>query len=401
MKAYSFEMGPIRPPSEGQDCSLLIRATRNCPWNRCHFCRTYQGLKFGYRSVAEIKADIDVAHDLSQEIKAASWRSGLGGIVGNNTLGVMVRAHPEVYGQGAAEPAELEARLSSLVNVGRWLASGGRTAFLQDANTIIMRTPELVEVIKYLKEAFPTLERVTSYGRAKTAARKSPEEMKAIHEAGLSRLHVGLESGCDQVLERMEKGVTAAEHIAGGRRVVEAGISLSEYVMPGLGGRRWSREHALETARVLNEIGPDFIRLRSLIVRPGSPLFVEMEEGDFEPLGEDEVIDEIALFISNLSCRSYLASDQMSNLLGEIEGQLPQDKEDILAVIDRYRAMPLPERLGFRLKRRLGSHLAVFGQLEPGLKAMVEEALGSLKAEATDAEDKVDKTIVALKRGFI
>ena len=208
-KNYSFELGPIRPPSEGQDHSLLIRATRNCPWNRCQFCNVYKGQRFVYRSVEEVKQDIDVAKTLSDELKAASWRIGYGGKVSNEVVTAMVQSNPEVYGRELVEPEVLMARLHSLVSVANWLNFGARTVFLQDANSLIMRTPELVEVIRYLKETFPSIERVTSYARSKTTAKKSPEEFKELHEAGLSRLHVGLESGYDAVLEDMQKGVTA------------------------------------------------------------------------------------------------------------------------------------------------------------------------------------------------
>ncbi len=398
---WSFEMGPIRPPSEGQDSSLLIRATRNCPWNRCHFCTTYKGHQFEYRSVAAVKQDIDTAQVLAQELKAASWRAGYGGQVNDAIIAAVVRGNPQIYGNNAADQKERQARLQSLVTVGRWLASGARTVFLQDGNTPVMRTPELVEVLNYLKQAFPTIERVTSYGRSKTAAHKSLEEWRAIKEAGLSRLHVGLESGCDEVLQFMDKGATAEEHVCGGRKVVEAGISLSEYVMPGLGGRRWSQKHALDTARVLNQIGPDFIRLRSLVVRRGSPLDSRMIAGEFETLSEDEVVTEVRLLVENLDCRSYLASDQMSNLLWEVEGQLPQDKARLLAIIDRYLRLQPLERLDYRLKKRLGSYLSIYGGLDAALEKKVEDALQSLRMAAPDAPARVDAAIAALKQGFV
>ena len=401
MEAYSFELGPIRPPSEGQDRSLLLRATRNCPWNRCLFCNTYKGQRFEYRGVAEIKVDIDAARAIANELKATSWRMGGGGRVTTEVVSMLMRSNPQVYSRGQVEAEALNARLHSLGVVANWLSSGARTVFLQDANTLIMRTPELVEVLRYLKETFPSMERVTSYARSKTAARKSAQEMGELHQAGLSRLHIGLESGCDEVLAYMEKGVSAEEHILGGRRVVEAGISLSEYVMPGLGGRRWSEKHALETARVLNQIGPDFIRLRSLVLRRNMPLQERYESGDFELLSEDEVVDEIRLLIENLDCHSYLASDQMSNLLVELEGKLPEDKPDMLETIARYKAMPFMERLKFRLERRARSYLAVYGAMEPPLSQKLEEALSALRLGSPEAAAKVETAVAALKQGFV
>lgn len=400
-RQYSFELGPIRPPSEGRDFSLLMRATRNCPWNRCEFCSIYKDKKFEYRSVEEIKQDIDIARDISEEIKAASWRLGQGGRITDEVVVAIIQGTPEVYGTDSVEPEELAARIHSLVNVANWLASGARTVFLQDANTLIMRPPELIEVLKYLKETFPTIERITSYARSKTAAQRSLEELKALHQAGLSRLHIGLESGSDDVLAEMQKGVTAEEHVIGGRKIVESGISLSEYVMPGLGGRKWSERHARETARVLNQIDPAFVRLRSLIAREGIPLQRKIELGEFELLTEDEVVDEIRLLIENLSCDSYVVSDQMSNLLLEVEGQLPQDKQKMLDTIDGYRAMPPEKRLKFRLNRRLQSYLAVHGGLTQDLSEKVQEAVESIKIGSPDAEVKVDQAIEALKGGFM
>jgi hypothetical protein len=351
--------------------------------------------------VEEVKEDIAAAQALSEELKAASWRLGLAGRINSAVVQAIVIGTPELYDKDSVDPQTLELRLQSLVNVTNWLASGGRTAFLQDANTLIMRTPELVEVIKCLKTSLPSIERVTSYARAKTAAQRTLEEVKALHKAGLSRLHIGLESGADEVLEYMQKGVSAEQHINGGRKVVEAGISLSEYVMPGLGGNRWSERHALQSARVLNAIDPDFIRLRSLVVRRGSPLYERLESGDFQALDEDEVVAEIGLFIENLNCHAYVTSDQMSNLLWEVEGQLPQDKQAMLDTITQYLSKRPLERLKFRLERRLSSYVSVYEGLGKEMQAQVETAIYALEKEAPDAQAKVDAAIAALKQGFI
>jgi hypothetical protein len=394
-------MGPIRPPSEGRDHSLLIRATRNCPWNRCRFCPVYKGQKFEYRSVAEIKEDIDVALALAGELKAASWRLGLGGRIDRTVLGAIVNGNPGLYSGDSPDPAGVELCASSLVNVANWLASGGRTAFLQDADTLIMRVPELLEVLKHLKGSFSSIERITSYARAKTASRRSLAELKKLHDAGLSRLHIGLESGSDEVLRYMEKGVTAEEHIRGGRVVVEAGISLSEYVMPGLGGKRWSENHALESARVLNAIVPDFIRLRSLGVRKNTPLHEQMGSANFQILDEDEMVSEIGLLIENLDCRSYLASDQMSNLLWEVEGQLPDDKQAMLETVSRYLSKAPIERLKFCLERRRRSFYSIYGGLPAEVQELLDQANDAIEAEAPDAAFKVNEAIDAMKQGFL
>ncbi|MBC8429485.1 MAG: radical SAM protein [Dehalococcoidia bacterium] len=226
MTAESFELGPIRPPSEAY--SLLIRVTRNCPWNRCKFCHIYKGKKFELRSVEEIKQEISTIKAIQDKLKETSWKSGYGGRV------------EEVAGAVLNNPPN-----EAFFNVALWLYSGGTSAFLQDANSLIMRTNELAEIIRFLKQTLPSITRVTCYGRSKTAAKKKLEELIQLHQAGLSRLHIGLESGYDPVLQYMDKGVTAAEHIAGGRKIVESGISLCEYVVLGLGGKEMWREQGI------------------------------------------------------------------------------------------------------------------------------------------------------------
>jgi len=338
--APSFEIGPVRPPSEAY--SLLIRATRNCPWNRCRFCLIYKGQKFQLRSVDEIKRDIDAARAVADEIREIAARPEYGGDVAQAAAQVLRQPSSETH-----------------YAVALWLYGGGETAFLQDSNSLIMRTPDLVAVLRYLKETFPAIKRITSYGRSDTAARKSLEELREIHQAGLTRLHLGLESGYDPLLKLMEKGVDAARHIAGGQKVVASGISLSEYVILGLGGREMWRQHATETARVLNEISPDFIRVRTLTVKDGMPMVADIADGKLTRSSDDEIIAEERLLIQNLNCRSRFVSDHITNLLMELEGDLPAARNSLLAIIDRYLTLPDAERENFRMGRRVG----VYGKL--------------------------------------
>jgi len=242
---FSYEQGPIRPPSEAK--SLLIRVTRNCPWNKCAFCHTYRDTKFQIRSAQNVKEDIQKAKDIADQIKEISWKVGQGGKI-NEFVVNYIYQNDGFYND-------------SFKSVAAWLFFGGKSVFLQDADTIVIKTDDLVEIVSFIKEQFPDVDRITSYCRSKTACRKSVEEFKSLYDAGLSRIHVGMESGYDPVLKFIKKGVTAAEHVEGGRKIVESGISLSEYIIPGLGGDKWSKEHAVETARVLNQINPDFIRL--------------------------------------------------------------------------------------------------------------------------------------------
>jgi len=369
-----FEQGPIRPPSEAR--SLLIRPTRNCPWNKCAFCHTYKGSRFELRPVEEIKQDIDAVRALADAIGELSWKLGQGGRVNDTVVAY-------IFGNEGSFSDQFR-------HVAAWLYFGGKTVFLQDADSLIMKTDDLVEVLRYLRERFPGIERITSYCRSRTAAHKSVEDLRRIREAGLVRIHVGLESGCDEVLRFIRKGATAEEHIKGGKRIVEAGISLCEYVMPGLGGSRWSREHAAETARVLNEINPDHIRLRTLSVRRGTPLHEAMTAGEFVPVGDEEILKEIRLFIECLDgIQSRIVSDHILNLLEELEGKLPEEKEKMLGIIDRYFALSETDRLVFRLGRRRGiyralgdlSDLGTYRQLKQAVERSQREEPGRLERD--------------------
>lgn len=367
-----FETGPIRPPSEA--FSLLIRATRNCPWNRCQFCPVYKGQRFELRAAEDVIKDIETARVIAEGIKELAWRAGNGGRV-RETAASIYHSYQNV----------------SVRNVALWLWGGGTSVFLQDANSLIMRTPDLVKVLSVLKQAFPDLSRITSYARSKTAAKKSLEELKELKEAGLSRLHIGLESGSDAVLTYVEKGVTAEEHIIGGRKVVEAGISLSEYVMPGLGGKKLSAEHARETARVLNEINPDYIRLRTLHVHPNTPLGEKLMSGDFELQTEDEIVEEIGDFISRLEVTSELTSDHILNLLPELEGKFPEAKSTCLATINKYLSLPEEEKLNFKLGRRLGLYEKLDDLHDPLRHQHVDEVIKRILQAGEDVENVIRK----------
>ena len=286
-----YELPPIRPPSEAY--SLLIRAMRGCPWNYCTFCPVYKGFprKNTIRSVAEVREDID-------ELRASLDHLYLQGYEG--------------------EP---------------------RTAFVADSNAIVIKTEDLTQIISYLYQVFPSLERITSYGRAKTVLSKKPDELEKLREAGLTRLHLGLETGDDEVLRRVKKGATAAEMIEAGSKAKEAGFELSEYVMPGLGGKGASRQHVQGTARVLNAIDPHYIRVRSLMLVPGTPLWDEYAAGEFAPLSRYEVLAEIGALIEGLDVTSRVCFDHHANppiFRQDWEGyKFPEEKAAVLELIER------------------------------------------------------------------
>lgn len=380
LNSYYFETGPIRPPSEAY--SLLIRATRNCPWNRCTFCQTYKGQKFELRPAEDVVRDIGIAEQIVDAMNELGREKGYG-----------------------SRPREMAAYIHSMVTnndcvrqVSLWQWAGGTSAFLQDANSIIMRHADLLKVLSSLQETFPGLNRITSYGRSKTAAKKGVEEFKELRQAGLTRIHVGMESGSDTVLQFIDKGMTAADHIKGGNNIREAGIELSEYYMPGLGGRQWYQEHAAGSARVVNEVNPDFLRLRTLMMGETLPMWAKLQAGEFVMQTEDETVQEIGEFINKLDFTGELKSDHILNLLPELEGRFPDAKQACLDVVNRYLAMPLRERLNYRLGRRSGLYEKLNDIYNADKFRRIDEAMTRAGA---DTSEKVDELINEIKKRFI
>ena len=337
---HRFEQGPIRPPNEAR--SLLLRLTRNCPWNRCLFCPVYKTRKFSLRTVNEIKQDIETAKKMADDIKVLSWELGHGGTVNDAVISALFN-RPGI---------NMNAK-----SIAAWLYYQTDACFLQDADNLIMKTKDLVEVLEFLKEQFPDIKRITTYSRSRTVIRKSVDALKQIRKAGLDRVHIGLETGYDPLLKLMKKGVTAAQHIEAGKKLLQAGMEVSEYVMPGLGGQQMWREHAVETAKVLNQINPHFIRLRSLRVPEHIPLYQKLEDGSFTTQTDDMLAEEIELFIETLDgITSTVTSDHIMNLLEEVSGMLPDDKGKMLKVIQAYQDLSDTDRLIYRAGRRGGAY---------------------------------------------
>jgi len=266
-------IGPIyRPPSEAN--SLLIQTTIGCPWNKCTFCMVYKkGPKFKIRPVKEIKEDL-------------LWAKNYNGF-------------------------------------------SVKTIFFPSGNTIIMKTDDFVEILKYTKELFPNLGRITIYGSSQYIERKGLDELKRIAKAGLSRIHVGLESGDDEILKHVKKGSTKDIQIKAGKLVKKAGIELSEYIVLGLGGKKRTKEHIIETVDALNKINPDFIRIRTFLPKINTPILEEIESGEFQILTPHEVIKETYELIKNLKVTSKVFSDHYTNYI-YVNGKLPEDREAML-----------------------------------------------------------------------
>ncbi len=366
----NFEQGPIRPPNEAQ--SLLLRFTRNCPWNHCLFCPVYKRRKFSLRSVDEIKQDIRTARAIADDVFALAKKMGFGEAVNDQVIGRIMGDHQ--YS-------------NSYRSVALWLYYGTNACFLQDADNLIMKTDALVETLKFLKSQFPQISRVTTYTRSKTVTRKSAESLKQIRQAGLDRIHIGLETGYDPLLKLMKKGVTGEGHVKAGRKVINAGMELSEYVMPGLGGQEMWREHAQATADVLNQINPHFIRLRSLRVPRRVPLYEKLEQGTFTMLTDDMLAEELELFISSLdSITSTVTSDHIMNLLEEVSGKMPRDKATMLEVIRKYRELSDTDRLIYRAGRRGGAFRSTDDlQNDPSTFRKIKQLVENTRTQEGDA----------------
>ena len=340
---HRFEQGPIRPHNEAR--SLLLRLTRNCPWNQCLFCPVYKTRKFSLRTVDEIKHDILAAKKIADEIKALSWKQGHSGAVNDAVISTL-------FNQPGTN--------TNYKSIAAWLYYQTDACFLQDADNLIMKTKDLVAVLTFLKEQFPDIKRITTYSRSRTVIRKSVDALKQIRQAGLDRVHIGLETGYDPLLKLMKKGVTAAQHVEAGKKLLQAGMQVSEYVMPGLGGQEMWREHAVETAKVLNQINPHFIRLRSLRVPDHVPLHAKLKDGSFAMQTDDMLAEEIKQFIEMLAgITSTVTSDHIMNLLEEVSGKFPDDKEKMLRVIQIYQELSESDRLIYRTGRRSGAYRSI------------------------------------------
>ncbi|NLO21122.1 MAG: radical SAM protein [Syntrophomonadaceae bacterium] len=277
-----YEGTIYRPPSEAG--SLLIQATVGCPHNKCTFCKMYKDEKFKIRPVQDIKEDLLAARNY--------------------------------YGEF----------IESL--------------FFPDGNTILMRTNQLVEIFEYASELFPHLSRITVYGSSRFVNKKSLDDLKRLYHAGLRRVHTGMESGDDITLTRVCKGTTSQEIISAGKKLKEAGIEVSEYFLTGVGGLERTREHAINSAKTLNQFSPNFIRIRTLVPYPGTPLYEEWETGFFQLLTAHQALQEVRLLIENLECEnSMLLSDHMANF-ANVNGLIPRDKELMLKQLDELLTYP-------------------------------------------------------------
>ena len=271
-----YERMIIRPPSEAN--SLLLPITIGCSHNKCTFCITYIGVKFRIRPLEDIKRDIDkVAKNYSRSL---------------------------------------------------------RRVFLEDGDAIIAPQRRLVEVLKYLNQKFPNLERIGSYATPQAALIKSVDELKELHELGLKIAYMGVESGDEGLLKKINKGATYDQIVEAGRKIKQAGITLSVTVILGLGGPEGSQNHALKTAKILSDIDPDFAGALTILLVPGTPLHKDWEEGKFELITPFQSLAELKMIIENANFTDcFFTANHASNYL-PIKARLPKQKAEVLKLIN-------------------------------------------------------------------
>ena len=338
MSLQTFDIGPIRPPSEAT--SLLLRVTQNCTWNKCRFCTLYKGNKFMTSTNEKIKKDIDAMAFYRDRILSYSKN----GIVD--------------YEKASFDYENLETQEEKYCYnmVYTWIVAGKmQSMFLQDANTMVLQSDRLADIISYAKEKIPEIQRITSYGRADSLSRISDASYILLKNAGLSRIHSGFETGSDKVLKILNKGTTQNQQIESGIKIKEAGIELSMYFMPGAGGINLSKENAIETAKVINATNPDFVRLRTFVVKTNSPMNELVLNGEFKECTDIEKLKEIKLLIENISgCNGYIASDHIINLLDRVNGHLDKDIPKILNYINEFLSLPRYNQRQYQMARRMG-----------------------------------------------
>jgi len=275
----------IRPPSEAE--SLILQVTLGCSHNRCTFCPTYKGRRFRIKDLDRVKEEID-----------------------------------EMAPYGPF-----------------------RKVFLADGDALIIPQDKLIAILQCLKEKLPGLRRVGIYGNAKSILRKSVEQLRALKALKLGIVYLGVETGDQALLEKVRKGASYGQMVEAGRRVKEAGITLSATVLLGLGGVEHGQQHALATAKILSDIDPDFASALTLMVVPGTPLHEEMKSGRFQLPAPFQLLEELGTVIAHARFTNcYFTSNHASNYL-PIKARLPRDKEAVVRLIHKVVSSQDPSRL--------------------------------------------------------
>jgi len=296
--------GIIRPPSE--HASYFLPLTSGCSNNTCTFCG-YYGSKLRMREVDDIKKEIDAMVLYVQH-------------------GIHLPTVPDI----------VYAVLQS------W---DQRRVFLQDGDALVYPFPKLKEVMEYLNEKFPCLEKIGIYGTPQDVLRKSLDELRTLRELKLGIAYMGVESGDDEVLQRVGKGVNHAQLVEAGRKARQAGITLSVTVILGLGGVEGSGGHALETAKVLTEIDPEYAGALTLTLVPGTPLYEQWEQGNFSLITPFDSLKELKMIVENADFTHCFFSSMHASNYYSVRGKLPQDKSRMLRELEAILAKRDPALL--------------------------------------------------------
>lgn len=345
----SFAIGPFRSPSESN--SLLLQMTENCPWNQCGFCGMYKGKKFKLRSVGDIKADIDTIKVIDDAIVDTSHALGFGGTINDEVVMAMISMNPEL-------------RLSEAYHmVLGWRASEDKTAFIQDADSMIMRADEFIEAGRYLRGTMQDIGRLTTYARSQTVYAR--RDCLSDISPWLERLHIGLETGDPELLRliyKVRESLPDDVQITAGKLAKAAGFEVSEYYMPGLGGREMLEQHALNTAKAINEINPHYVRLRPYSSGyRGSPHSQAFADGTLSDTSRLDKLREIELLVANLD-------EFEGNFCFDHAGCAFADGNGGLLFPWHYEGFRFPEQRGYVLER-----------LNAGLAASEEQHLRILR----------------------
>ncbi len=294
----------IRPPSEWR--SYYLPLTFGCSNNSCTFCNFY-GSKLQVRDIQDVRKEIDALSLFMLH-------------------GIQVPGMPEIIYLVANE----------------W---DGQRIFLQDGDAVVYPYPQLVEVLEYLNAKFPRLDRIASYATARDILRRSPEELNRLRGLKLGIFYIGVESGDEDVLRAVHKGVDYAGLVEASRKAKEAGILVSVSVILGLGGVEGSGKHALGTARILTDMDPEYVGALTLSLVPGAPLYQQVKSGEFHPISPFQSLAELKTIVENVRFTGcFFSSMHASNYLA-MRGQLPEERDRMLQQLDAVLARRDPSLL--------------------------------------------------------
>lgn len=326
-----MELGPIRPPSEAE--SLMLRVTRGCHWNKCYFCDLYKKYKFSRRRYEEIEEDLKKAADSE-------------------------------YAQNYT------------------------TCFLQDGDAFVLQTEFLMQILEGIHKYLPNIKHVTTYARADSIARKSVSELRELKTAGIEHLYCGMETGSDLILRKINKGFDAATIIISGTKAKEARIVLSEFTLFGIGGKELAEENAVETAKVLNVIKPDFVRVHATGIKLSSEMWNYVKNKELTLQSEEEIVSEqkimLELLADDMDC--IYMNEHIVNLLLEVRGNIRTDKQNMLETINTYLQLPKQEQELFNLGRRLNIMFFLADLNNRAKRKQTEEGLRKIKTQNPDLD---------------